>query len=115
MFILQIQFGPFTNDLWLLINDWFAKPGFMDYNLRNSRKHIRISWNGPILNTVPLLTKKVIHDSFKLERLLSIFHIKNGVRNHNYLKKYFHYTIREKQLLDKKWYKLSMYFNDTYL
>ena len=74
------HFSVNVNDLWLLINDWFAELGFIDYNLSDSRRVIEYLENGPILNTMIHLTKKVIRDSFKLERLLSIFHIKYGVK-----------------------------------
>ena len=40
----------------------------IDYNLSDSRKILGDLDNGPIVNAIILLTKKVIYDSFKKEK-----------------------------------------------
>ena len=73
-----------------MVNQWVTGIGFIDYNLSVSRKIIGDLENGPILNSIILITKKVIYDSFKKEKIPSIFQIKSEVKNHNYLEKYMH-------------------------
>ena len=43
--------------------------------------------HGPIITTIILFTKKVVYDSFKKERLPSLAHIQNEVKNYHYLEK----------------------------
>ena len=77
--------------MWPQVNDWFTELGFRDYNLSDACKILGDLENEPIANTLILFTKKVIYDSFKLDKLPTIYHIENEVTNHCYLEKYFHY------------------------
>ena len=86
--------------------------GFHDYNLSDSRKILGDLENGPIVNSIILLTKKVIYDSFKKEKKPAFIHIKNEVKNHYYLEKYMQYTNRKKYQFDKKWHLLNIYYEN---
>ena len=73
-----------------------------------SRKIIGDLENGPILNSIILITKKVIYDSFKKDKIPSIFQIKSEVKNHYYLEKFTHRNNGKIQLFEKKgtfWHK----------
>ena len=65
-----------VQNLWLEVNNWIIELGFKNYNLTNSRKFLGDLDNGPIINSIILLTKKVIYDSFKEEKKPVFIHIK---------------------------------------
>ena len=58
---------PIIKTLWSEVYQWIIEIGFQDYTLTDSRIIIGDLENGPILNSIILLTKKVIYDSFKKE------------------------------------------------
>ena len=60
-------------ELWANVNNWLIEIGFHDYNLSDSKKILGDLENGPIVNSIILLTKKVIYDSFKKEKNLHLF------------------------------------------
>ena len=88
-----------------------------------SRKIIGDLENGPILNSIILITKKVIYDSFKKDKIPSIFQIKSEVKNHYgltevlgrhyYLEKYTHRNNGKIQLFEKKWHFLTLVYENA--
>ena len=56
-----------------MVNQWITEIGFIGYNLSIFKNIIGDLENGPILNSIILITKKVIYDSFKKDRIPSIF------------------------------------------
>ena len=77
------------NTLWTEVNEWITEIGFLDYNLTESRIISGDLENDPILNAIILLTRKVIYDSFKIEKKTSLVHIQNEMRNFFYLEKLY--------------------------
>ena len=59
--------------------------GFINYNLTETKKILGDIDNGNITTTIILLTKKVIYNSFKKDKLPSIHHIKNETKKFYYL------------------------------
>ena len=85
-----------------MVNQWVIDIGSLGYNLSISRIIIGDLENGPILSSIILITKKVIYDSFKKEKIPSIFQIKSEVKNHYYLEKYKDRNNGKIQLFEKK-------------
>ena len=85
--------------------------GFLDYSLSDSRKIVGDLDNGPILNSIILITKKVIYDSFRKERIPSIFQIKSEVKKHYFLEKYMHRSNDKNQLFEKECHFLTLYYD----
>ena len=108
----MLIFCTIDANLWDSICDWIIELGFLDYKLSDSKKILGYLDSGPVTNCIILLTKMAIYDAFKQGRKSSLFHIKAEVKIQYYLVKYFHYTTRKKQLFEKRWYKLSIYYND---
>ena len=69
----------------------FSSIEILDYTLTDSRIILGDLENGPVQNTIILLTKKVIYDSFKKEKKPSFVHVQNETKNFFYLEKYSHY------------------------
>ena len=64
---------PIIETLWKEVNGWLIEIGFLKYN---SRKILGDLDSGPIINSIILLSKKVIY-----EKHPSLAHIKNEVKN----------------------------------
>ena len=95
----MLLYCPIIKRLWDMVNQWVIDIGFIGYKLSVSRKIIGDLENGPILSSIILITKKVIYDSFKKEKIPSIFQIKSEVKN--YLEKYMHRNNGKIQLFEK--------------
>ena len=66
---------PVIKELWKKVNHWLEEIGFINYNLTESRIILGDIENGNIPTTIILLTKKVIYNAFKKDRLPAIAHI----------------------------------------
>ena len=66
---------PVIQELWKKVNHWLEEIGFINYNLTESRIILGDIENGNIPTTIILLTKKVIYNAFKKDRLPAIAHI----------------------------------------
>ena len=69
----MILYCTVVQELWANVNNWLIEIGFLDYNLSDSRNVLGDLENGPIVNSIILITKKVIYDSFKKEKNLYLF------------------------------------------
>ena len=49
-----------------------------------------------------------------MRKVLLLLIIKDEGQNLYYLEKNVHYTHRKKQVFDKRWHSLKVYYNDTY-
>ena len=63
--------------------------------------------NATSINTIILLTKKIIYNAMKKEQKPSIFNVKNDVKNFFFLEKYRHYIKGKGRLFDKQYSLLS--------
>ena len=109
----MLLYCPIINQLWDMVNQWITEIGFIGYNLSIYKKIIGDLENGPILNSIILITKKVIYDSFKKDKIPSIFQIKSEVKNHYYLEKYTYRNNGKIQLFEKKWHLLTLKYENA--
>ena len=73
---------PVIQDLWLEIKNWLKEIGFIGYNLSESKIILGDIENGNIPFTILLLSKKVIYDAFKRNRLPALAHIQNETKKY---------------------------------
>ena len=103
---------PVIVELWEQVNEWLKEIGFINYNLTETKKILGDIDNGNITTTIILLTKKVIYNSFKKDKLPSIHHIKNETKNFYYLEKYEFYLKHKIHIFNKKWNLLTTYYSN---
>ena len=111
------QFEPFLqyHQVEDMVNQWITEIGFIGYNLSIFKKIIGDLENGPMLNSIILITKKVIYDSFKKDKIPSIFQIKSEVKNHYYLEKYIYRNNGKIQLFEKNWHLLTLKYENAWV
>ena len=93
------------------IESWIRELGMEEYNLTQEKRILGDMENSTCINTIILITKKVIYNSMKKEQKPCIFQIKNDVKNFYFLEKYRHYTKGKKRLFDKQYALLSNIYN----
>ena len=79
---------PIIQDLWLKIKHWLEEIGFIGYTLSDSKIILGDIENGKIPTTAILLSKKVIYDAFKRDKVPALAHIQNETKHFFYLGKY---------------------------
>ena len=99
-------------DLWNEVQEWIQTLGMDNYNLSQSRIILGDMENAMSINTIILLTKKVIYNSMKKEQRPHILNIKNEVKKFYYEEKY-RCLLRGKGTLFEKQYILlsNIYVN----
>ena len=75
-------------DLWGNIQEWIRLLGMENYNLSHSRIILGDMDNAMSINTIILLTKKVIYNSMKKEQKTHFLNVKNEVKTFYYEEKY---------------------------
>ena len=100
-----------TEELWCKVESWIRELGMEEYNLTQEKRILGDMENSTCINTIILITKKVIYNSMKKEQKPCIFQIKNDVKNFYFLEKYRHYTKGKKRLFDKQYALLSNIYN----
>ena len=98
-------------DLWDEVQEWIQTLGMYNYNLPQSRIILGDMENAMSINTIILLTKKVIYNSMKKEQRPHILNIKNEVKKFYYEEKY-RCLLRGKGTLFEKQYIL---LSNTYI
>ena len=93
--------------LWNEVQDWIQALGMNNYNLSQSRIILGDLENAMSINTIILLTKKVIYNSMKKEQSPHILNVKNEVKQFYYDEKYRCLLIGKGQRFEKQYYLLS--------
>ena len=93
--------------LWNEVQEWIHTLGMKNYNLSQSRIILGDLENAMSINTIILLTKKVIYNSMKKEQRPHILNIKNEVKKFYYEEKYRCLLRGKGQLFEKQYYLLS--------
>ena len=94
-------------DLWGNIKEWIRLLGMENYNLSHSRIILRDMDNAMSINTIILLTKKVIYNSMKKEQKPHFLNVKNEVKKFYYEEKYRCYLKGKGTLFEKQYILLS--------
>ena len=100
-----------TEELWCKVESWIRELGMEQYNLTQEKRILGDMENSTCINTIILITKKVIYNSMKKEQKPCIFQIKNDVKNFYFLEKYRHYIKGKKRLFDKQYALLTNIYN----
>ena len=79
----------------------------VDYNLSPDKIILGDMENATSINTIILLTKKIIYNAIRKEQKPSIINVKNDVKNSYFLEKYRHYVKGKSILFDKEYLLLS--------
>ena len=89
------------------MNNWIIELGMENYHLSNDNIIVRDLENALAINSITLITKKVIHTSIKKEQQPSILNVKNDIKNFYYQEKYRHYIIGKGQQFDEEYLLLT--------
>ena len=68
--------------------------------------------NGNIPTTIIPLSKKVICDAFKKDRIPALAHIQNESKDFFYLEKYDFYLKHKSHIFDRKWNLVNIYYSN---
>ena len=96
-----------SNHLWNEVQEWIHTLGMDNYNLSQSRIILGDLENAMSINTIILLTKKVIYNSMKKEQRPHILNIKIEVKKFYYEEKYRCLLRGKGPLFEKQYYLLS--------
>ena len=78
--------------LWCDMGNWIAELGMENYHLSDARIILGDLENASSINTIILLTKKIIYNSMKKEQSPNIINVKTDVKNFYFQEKYRHYN-----------------------
>ena len=95
-------------NFWDRINNWIEEKGFIGYKLTERKIILGYLENGQITTTLILLSKKVIYDSFKRDKIPSLAHVQNETKKIFYLEKYSFY-LKHKSHIFKKTMEITQY------
>ena len=96
-----------SRDLWDSVRDWIAEIGMLNYNLSDTRIILGDMENAVCINTIILLTKKIIYNAMKKEQKPHIAQVKNDVKKFYFEEKYRYYIKEKCRLVDKQYILLS--------
>ena len=69
-----------SRELWDGVRDWIVEIGMLNYNLSDTRIILGDMENAVCINSIILLTKKVIYNAMKKEQKPHIAQVKNDVK-----------------------------------
>ena len=106
----MLIYCPIIIELWKKVNSWLKEIGLIDYNLTESKIILGDIENGNITTTVILLTKKVIYNAFKKEKVPVLQQVQNETKKIFFQEKY-DFLLRHKiHIFNKKWNLLNIYY-----
>ena len=73
---------------WNSVEEWIIELGMENYHLSNSKIILGDMENAMSINTIILMTKKVIHNSMKKEQRPHLLNVKNKIKKFYYEEKY---------------------------
>ena len=106
----MLLYCPIITELWKKVCTWLIEVGLVDYNLTESKIILGDIENGVVPTTVILLTKKVIYNSFKKEKVPVLQQVQNETKNFYFQEKYDFYLKHKIHVFNKKWNLLNMYY-----
>ena len=101
---------PIIRNLWGCVRDWIEELGMQNYNITDSKIIIGDTENALCINSIILLTKKVIYGAMKKEQKPHISHVKNEVKKFYYEDKYCHYIQGKGRYFDKQNNLLNIFY-----
>ena len=101
---------PIIRNLWGCVRDWIEELGMPNYNITDSKIIIGDTENALCINSIILLTKKVIYGAMKKEQKPHISHVKNEVKKFYYEDKYRHYVQGKVRYFDKQNNLLNIFY-----
>ena len=100
-------------ELWGSIEDWIRDLSMEKYNLSNSRIVLGDLDNATSINTIILITKKVIYNSMKKKQKTHILNVKNEMKKFYYKEKYRCYMKGKGTLFEKQYILLANIYSKT--
>ena len=85
------------------VRNWIEELGMLDYHLTNNRIILGDLENALSINSIILLTKKVIYNAMKKEKNPHILSVKNEVKAFYYQEKYRQYTKGNRTKYEKQY------------
>ena len=95
------------------VKSWIIEPGMTDYNLSNMKIIVGDLENALAVNTIILLTKKVIYSGMKKEQKQHICNIKNEVKKFYYQEKYSQYIKDRGKIVDQQYTLLKQLYENN--
>ena len=89
--------------LWTEMQDWIIELGMVDYHLSNNRTIEGDLENALSVNSIILLTKKVIYNAMKKERKPHLLNVKHEVKSFCYQEKYRQYIKGNRTRFEKQY------------
>ena len=99
-----------SRELWECVRDWIVEIGMPNYNLSDARIILGDMENAVCINSIILLTKKVIYNAMKKEQKPHIAQVKNDVKKFYFEEKYRHYVQGKGCLFDKQYILLNNFY-----
>ena len=99
-----------SRELWGGVRDWIVEIGMPNYNLSDARIILGDMENAVCINSIILLTKKVIYNVMKKEQKPHIAQVKNDVKKFYFEEKYRHYIQGKGCLFDKQYFLLNNFY-----
>ena len=100
-------------ELWGDIQEWIRLLGMENYNSSQSKIVLGDMDNAMAINTIILLTKKVIYNSMKKEQKPLLLNVKNEVKKNYYEEKYRSHLKGKGTLFEKQYTLLSNIYSKS--
>ena len=100
-------------ELWNSVQNWIKELGMENYHLSNSRIILGDLENALSINTIILITKKVIYNSMKKEQIPHIANVKNEIKKFYFEEKYRCYIKGKGTLFEKQYILLLNIYTKT--
>ena len=99
----MLLFCEVSQHLWTAVQDWIIEIGMVDYHLSNNRIIEGDLENALAVNSIILLTKKVIYNAMKRERKPHLPNVKYEVKSFYYQEKYKQYIKGNRTRFEKQY------------
>ena len=96
-------------ELWESVENWIRSLGMENYNISASRIVLGDLDNAHFINTIILLTKKVIYNAMKKDQQLHLLNVKNETKKFYFEEKYRLYLKGKGNIFEKQFSLLSIY------
>ena len=100
-------------ELWEGVENWTRVLGMENYNMSASKIVLGDLENAHFINTIILLTKKVIYNSMKKEQQPHLLNVKNETKKFYFEEKYRAYLKGKGNFFEKQFSLLSNIYNTT--
>ena len=100
-----------SKKLWESVRNWIEEMGMPNYNLSESRIIVGNMENAVCINSIILLTKKVIYNAMKKEQKPHFAQVKNEVRKFYFEEKYRQYIQGKGRYFDQQYNILNNFYS----